>query len=726
MKTAFWIYGVLLLLEGLLAWFLTGQAFLPVAAGMGLIVFNAVRQTSRAVAEGVRLLTAGGIAIAGPIQYQASLIPLFLCFIAVPHFLAATQALLEQRQDASTHGNPTTRSLVFTIAFYVALGLAILLARGLEPALPQVSTSLLAVGVLLLAAASWQASRITRLPSGRSDDPPSLRRWVLPATLLGILALIYGGLLPPVAEVLCRISPRWRMDPIEFTNKPPKPPPTKLEAQPANEAATRTGVDEFPITGGHRLPSQSDLKFDDQPRFFVKMDQPAGAATLLAQGPVYLRSHTLNKFSNSRWSPEVSGGVWREDAADGKADNTVTLSENTAALPEVKYEVFANAADGYTLPAIPGLLEIELPRVYAIRGDILQSPASGNIRYRGISAPSVHQNLPNQNFLQTEKPDSLIHLKPGDGPLGDQLQVIAKSIFKDETALANRIAALRAFFEANYTYSTVMKNPPDKDPLANFLADERRGHCDFFASAASLILRQAGVPTRMAYGYASREAGAEDGLIIFRDRHAHAWTEIFLKKYGWTICDFTPGENVGQGTPPDQPPPPQPKLEPSAFAEAARKPDPVAEKKVEANLPSFANFLTWAQQQAWVVPILRYAPWLLLGFAVLLGVVRLLLKKDPAREAAAAARARAALDRQPAYFLEFLRLSAAAGHPKPDGRTPWEHYRSLHQAGLPVPPLQPLIEYHCATRYEDAPPNPKQETAFSDDLKTFASLVLRT
>ena len=127
-----------------------------------------------------------------------------------------------------------------------------------------------------------------------------------------------------------------------------------------------------------------------------------------------------------------------------------------------------------------------------------------------------------------------------------------------------------------------------------------------------------------------------------------------------------------------------------------------------------------------MVPILRYAPWLLLGFAVLLGVVRLLLKKDPAREAAAAARARAALDRQPAYFLEFLRLSAAAGHPKPDGRTPWEHYRSLHQAGLPVPPLQPLIEYHCATRYEDAPPNPKQETAFSDDLKTFASLVLRT
>ena len=95
---------------------------------------------------------------------------------------------------------------------------------------------------------------------------------------------------------------------------------------------------------------------------------------------------------------------------------------------------------------------------------------------------------------------------------------------------------------------------------------------------------------------------------------------------------------------------------------------------------------------------------------------------DPAE--AAAAQARAAYEKQPAYYEEFLRLSAAAGHPKPDSRTPLEHYRTLHGAGLPVPPLRPLIAYHCATRYEDAPRDPVTEQTFSQDLQAFAEAVL--
>ena len=121
---------------------------------------------------------------------------------------------------------------------------------------------------------------------------------------------------------------------------------------------------------------------------------------------------------------------------------------------------------------------------------------------------------------------------------------------------------------------------------------------------------------------------------------------------------------------------------------------------------------------------MRQGPLALLGLAILLAVIRYFRHRTTDPAATAAAKARAAYEEQPAYYEEFLRLSAAAGHPKPEGRTPLEHYRALHGAGLPVPPLRPLIVYHCATRYEDAPRDPSTEQTFSQDLKAFAEAVL--
>lgn len=256
MKAAFLLYTALLLLEGLLAWWLGGRGFLLATAATGLFIYAGVRHTTRPVAEGVRLFTAILLAVAGPLQYQAGLLPLLLCFIALPHFLAATQALAESSGAIPSREGPGMRSLVFTVAFYASMGLVLLLARGIDPPLSRAVTLSLAVLVLVIALPAWDLSRIPRLrPATPDKSKGSLRRLILPALLLSLTAVLFLGPLPMAAELLCRLSPHWRMDPVEFKNKPPQPPPTALEARPRpDDKSTRLGMDESSVTGEHQLP----------------------------------------------------------------------------------------------------------------------------------------------------------------------------------------------------------------------------------------------------------------------------------------------------------------------------------------------------------------------------------------------------------------------------------------------------------------------------------------
>lgn len=67
---------------------------------------------------------------------------------------------------------------------------------------------------------------------------------------------------------------------------------------------------------------------------------------------------------------------------------------------------------------------------------------------------------------------------------------------------------------------------------------ERRGHCQYFATAAVLLLRRAGHTARCVVGFASDEGG--DRGIVFRGLHAHAWAEVVNSQGRWQRIDPTP------------------------------------------------------------------------------------------------------------------------------------------------------------------------------------------
>jgi protein-glutamine gamma-glutamyltransferase len=86
-------------------------------------------------------------------------------------------------------------------------------------------------------------------------------------------------------------------------------------------------------------------------------------------------------------------------------------------------------------------------------------------------------------------------------------------------------------------------------PLVDFLLRDHAGYCQHFAGAAALLLRLAGVPSRVVVGFATGvpEPG---GRYNVRDVDAHAWIEVYFQGYGWVAFNPTPA--AAQATIPRQ------------------------------------------------------------------------------------------------------------------------------------------------------------------------------
>jgi transglutaminase-like putative cysteine protease len=109
--------------------------------------------------------------------------------------------------------------------------------------------------------------------------------------------------------------------------------------------------------------------------------------------------------------------------------------------------------------------------------------------------------------------------------------------------------AVMHFFQSRFSYSTWL-DAPDKSstnetPLGRFLLKDRKGHCEYFATAAVLLLRELKIPARYAVGYAVHERAGDKYVVRLRD--AHAWCLVWnAEKQTWEDFDTTPASWVAE------------------------------------------------------------------------------------------------------------------------------------------------------------------------------------
>ncbi len=99
-------------------------------------------------------------------------------------------------------------------------------------------------------------------------------------------------------------------------------------------------------------------------------------------------------------------------------------------------------------------------------------------------------------------------------------------------------AVLDWFKNENFVYTLT---PPllTGDSVDDFLFDTRLGFCEHYAASFAVLMRAAGIPARVVTGYQGGEINPLGDYLIVRQRHAHAWTEVWLGDKGWTRVDPT-------------------------------------------------------------------------------------------------------------------------------------------------------------------------------------------
>lgn len=123
--------------------------------------------------------------------------------------------------------------------------------------------------------------------------------------------------------------------------------------------------------------------------------------------------------------------------------------------------------------------------------------------------------------------------------VSERIRDLAAAIMGEGT-LEERVERLEEHLLNEYEYTMDLLGRQVDNPIESFLFDDRRGHCEYFASAMVLMLRSQGVPARLVTGFLGGEQSPLEDYYIVRQSNAHAWVEAYLPSSGWRVFEPTP------------------------------------------------------------------------------------------------------------------------------------------------------------------------------------------
>ena len=114
---------------------------------------------------------------------------------------------------------------------------------------------------------------------------------------------------------------------------------------------------------------------------------------------------------------------------------------------------------------------------------------------------------------------------------------LAKDILKAEKSPLKAARLIENYLSQNFEYS-LDGTINEENPLADFLFVKKKGHCEHFATAFAVLLRQGGFASRVVGGFFGGEQLGN--RYILRAGDAHAWTQVYDNHLGWVGFDATP------------------------------------------------------------------------------------------------------------------------------------------------------------------------------------------
>lgn len=436
-----------------------------------------------------------------------------------------------------------------------------------------------------------------------------------------------------------------------------------------------------------QLPKKSNHKPSNKPEVFMQLSNAEDAQALL-NSRIHLRAFALSRFDGIAWTASPTPKVPLE------APIRFTVKGRQK---QMSYEVFqaVNPTGQNLFTAMNGAGSTDLLKLTQVAESIYMLPSidedSNGYSYKAESSPLRLTDLIGEAIAPAQTEAEMLML-----PLGieKRLQKTVRN-FELEPDLFRKLVALRSFLQDNYQYSLITDNQSDDSPLVNFLYHDRRGYCEHFATAAAMLSRALGVPSRVAYGWSGGRLYQAQNMFVFRAKDAHAWTEIKLEGYGWVVFDTTPPDD-------------------DAIPEAH-----VASENEAAPNP-MELFSDLSDERGWDESAKRFEinpqP-LLIGLAVIaIGVAGFVLLRN--RYQPVMGPNGKHLNSPPAaYFQCFKDACAVLGAPMATGITLRQQVALLKERGLQADIFVDMLEYHYGVIYSNWPEDKNRERAFVRSIR---------
>ena len=271
-----------------------------------------------------------------------------------------------------------------------------------------------------------------------------------------------------------------------------------------------------------------------------------------SMSPALLRTATYNAYASGRWKiqPVIESNFDTLDTlepASGEIYQLLTANlpplakkdAVRAGLPRFKMR---GAAFAETPLALPGdaasardfeLDGIERNSLGTVRVFPRNSVIEGTVLWQGGTNPESPP-FDEDRFVLKQEEETL-------------KEVLRELRLEDQPTLQDKLQVIRTWFLRNFRYTRTLTidNPgyvSTPTAVSQFLTKSRQGHCEYFATATTLLLRQAGIPSRYAIGYAVKERDAKRNEFVIRGIHGHAWCRVWDKDARkWLDFDTTPG-----------------------------------------------------------------------------------------------------------------------------------------------------------------------------------------
>lgn len=288
--------------------------------------------------------------------------------------------------------------------------------------------------------------------------------------------------------------------------------------------------------------------------------------------PKLVRISSYNRYFDTKWltdsppDPEDVGdfkdppsvGVEKPFRVIARSDDESTFLDNDLATsPELPRFVIRGSLPRLDLLPVPGdaasvVLEaqdLEINSFGSLRVDPRHPVADALVLWQpGLTTAREPWPRAPRSWRRGQPPTAPDLTIPD--PEKDAVRRLVDELGLRDLPLDQKIARLRGHFMRHFKYTRYNQLPrPGEDAASSFvtrfLDTTRSGHCEYFGTATALILREAGVPTRYATGFAVVERDKK-GTALLRGHHAHAWAIAWDADQGtWIDVDLTPPDWTG-------------------------------------------------------------------------------------------------------------------------------------------------------------------------------------